>query len=184
MRKSDRRTRYTRAAIVEALYEKLKTTPIHKISVTELCEAAEINRSTFYLHYKDCRDVLDQQLEIICDRMIEYAGSHPSESGFDTILEMWNMISNDEELIFVARHCENTVQAFDKYMKSAQKRLEQQIMESTTIDATNAMWLARFILAGTLEVISQFAIMDERGEFPQKMLHTFIRQGILHMDGQ
>ena len=60
---NDRRTQYTRRVIREAFMELLKTTPYPKITVTELCRLAEINRGTFYLHYYDVDDVLDDILE-------------------------------------------------------------------------------------------------------------------------
>ncbi len=60
---SDRRTKYTRKVIRDALMELLNTKPYSKISVTEICRLAEINRGTFYIHYYDVDDVLDDILE-------------------------------------------------------------------------------------------------------------------------
>ena len=61
--RTDRRTRYTRQAIKEILLEELKTKPYSKITVTEICKKAEMNRGTFYLHYYDIDDVLNDILE-------------------------------------------------------------------------------------------------------------------------
>ncbi len=60
----DRRTKYTRKAIRDALMELLNTKPYSKISVTEICRLAEINRGTFYIHYYDVDDVLDDILSL------------------------------------------------------------------------------------------------------------------------
>ena len=43
-----------RSSFIELLREK----PVAKISVTELCERAGINRATFYAHYADPSDLL------------------------------------------------------------------------------------------------------------------------------
>lgn len=59
----DRRTKYTRSVIREALMGLLRIKPYSKISVTELCRLADINRGTFYIHYFDVDDVLDDILE-------------------------------------------------------------------------------------------------------------------------
>ena len=48
----------------EAMLELLNAKPYSKISVTELCRLAEINRGTFYLHYYDVDDVLDDILNL------------------------------------------------------------------------------------------------------------------------
>lgn len=58
--KTDARVRYTKMRIKEAFCDCLKEKPINKITVTELCERAEINRATFYTHYLDPFDLLDQ----------------------------------------------------------------------------------------------------------------------------
>ena len=57
-RKQDRRTRYTRQTIKDTFLELLKQKSFTKITVTEVCKNAEINRGTFYLHYYDIHDVL------------------------------------------------------------------------------------------------------------------------------
>ena len=46
-RKQDRRTRYTRQTIKDTFLELLKQKSFTKITVTEICKNAEINRGTF-----------------------------------------------------------------------------------------------------------------------------------------
>lgn len=58
--KTDPRVRYTRSIIQSAFLELLWQKPVEKITVRELCDRAEINRSTFYKHYRDCYDLLDK----------------------------------------------------------------------------------------------------------------------------
>ena len=54
----DRRIKYTKRVIKEALIDLLQSKPVEKISVKELCESADVNRSTFYAHFSDPEDVL------------------------------------------------------------------------------------------------------------------------------
>jgi len=51
--KESRKTQYTRKALADGLIELMKTKPFDRISVKELCDYADINRSTFYAHYED-----------------------------------------------------------------------------------------------------------------------------------
>ena len=46
--------------IENALISLLKTKPLEKITVKEICEMAMINRSTFYKHYQDCYDLAER----------------------------------------------------------------------------------------------------------------------------
>lgn len=58
-RKMDRRTRYTRQTIRDTLLELMDEKGFSHVTVTEVCKRAELNRGTFYLHYLDLNDVLD-----------------------------------------------------------------------------------------------------------------------------
>ena len=59
-RKTDRRVAYTKLALREALVKLMQGQHISGITVKSLCELADINRSTFYLHYRDQYDLLHQ----------------------------------------------------------------------------------------------------------------------------
>lgn len=61
--KCDPRVRYTQTIIKKAFLELLQQKPMSKITVREICDRAEINRSTFYKHYLDCYDLLDKLKE-------------------------------------------------------------------------------------------------------------------------
>lgn len=68
-RKTDRRALYTKAQIKKAYVEALHHKPMDKITVSELCKASEINRSTFYLHYQDTYAVLEELLDEVLNRI-------------------------------------------------------------------------------------------------------------------
>lgn len=61
-KKEDRRVRYTKKAIKDSFLELFEKKPLEKISVTEICNNADINRGTFYSHYSDPYD-LKKKLE-------------------------------------------------------------------------------------------------------------------------
>ena len=54
----NRRSKMTYRMIKDALIELLSEKPLQKISVSELCEKADINRSTFYMHFEDINHLL------------------------------------------------------------------------------------------------------------------------------
>lgn len=59
-KRMDQRVRVTKELLQEALIRLLKDQPISKISVRALCQEAGINRSTFYAHYQDPTEVLNE----------------------------------------------------------------------------------------------------------------------------
>ena len=58
MKKENRRVKYTKMVLRESLLSLLTQKPINKITVSELCDLADINRGTFYAHYIDVDDLL------------------------------------------------------------------------------------------------------------------------------
>lgn len=56
--KESRKTRYTRMILQDSLFELMEKKPITKITIKELCEKADINRTTFYAYYADQYDLL------------------------------------------------------------------------------------------------------------------------------
>lgn len=57
-KKMDRRVKFTLQMLQNAMIELLQENHISKISVVALCKVADVNRSTFYTHFKDQYDLL------------------------------------------------------------------------------------------------------------------------------
>jgi len=58
-REEDRRIKRTKKLLRDSLLRLLEEKPITKISVKELTEMADVNRSTFYFYYKDVVDMVE-----------------------------------------------------------------------------------------------------------------------------
>ena len=57
-KKEDRRIAMTKRLLKAALIELLKEQDIYHISIRELCERADVNRTTFYKYYGSQFDLL------------------------------------------------------------------------------------------------------------------------------
>lgn len=57
---TDRRVKYTKMVLRQAMLTLLKEKPINKITVKEICGIADVNRGTFYTHYYDAYDLLEK----------------------------------------------------------------------------------------------------------------------------
>ena len=76
----DHRVRITKMLLRESFLDLLMHKPIDKITVRELCDAAGVNRATFYAHYHGKDDVLRAVVQSICDHVLSPVGP---ESGHD-----------------------------------------------------------------------------------------------------
>ena len=67
-KKTDRRTLKTKKAICNAMMDLLTQKELHKVTVQEITDIADINRATFYKHYLDVYDLYDQlERDILID---------------------------------------------------------------------------------------------------------------------
>ena len=71
----DRRIFKTKEALKGALIALLKEKELNKITVKELCEKADINRGTFYTHYKDQVDLYHAIVDETYEKLEAYIQS-------------------------------------------------------------------------------------------------------------
>ena len=72
MNKSESKYRNTALLMDLALIELLNKKDFEYITVKEICEKAGVNRSTFYLHYESISDLLDESIDYMNKKFIEY----------------------------------------------------------------------------------------------------------------
>lgn len=60
MASTTHKKQHTEEKVIDALFALMKTDPIEKITVSEICGLARINRSTFYNHFLDIYDVRER----------------------------------------------------------------------------------------------------------------------------
>lgn len=75
----DRRVRYTKSAIKDALLEGLREKSFEKLSISSVCAIAQVTRTTFYAHYDNLNQVLDE-LILEAFEIAEHTSSTPSMS--------------------------------------------------------------------------------------------------------
>lgn len=56
----------------EALISLLEKKDYEFITVKEICEKAGVNRSTFYLHYENINDLLEESIDYVMESMRTY----------------------------------------------------------------------------------------------------------------
>lgn len=165
-KKIDRRVKYTRALLKEALIELLQEQHISKISVKALCEKADINRSTFYTHYgnqfsllhqiqnevkKNLQHFLEKQLD---DRM------PITEQNLIGILEY----AKKNKALFTVLLSENCDQAFQQDLME----LVELIPFQYEIPAHKKEYILSFALTGCIAVFHKW-LQKGTQESPQEM---------------
>ena len=92
-RSNDRRVRRTKRLLTKSLTSLMKEKRINKITVTELTERADVNRSTFYLYYKDIYDMIERiETDMFEDFSIELNKLYQSEPKRESTLAFFSFV--------------------------------------------------------------------------------------------
>lgn len=99
---TDRRILRTKKSLRDGLAKLMKTKSISHITVKELVWEAEINRSTFYLHYTDISDLLDEIEKDMLEEIERAIFKHPievnSQNTFYFIEDILKVLEANREL--------------------------------------------------------------------------------------
>lgn len=104
--KENRRTRLTKRLLRESLLELLQEKPVDHITVKELCERAELNRSTFYAYYTDVPALYEEMGNELADALLEHIQTMNDQSGLNTEL-MLTYIRDNYEMFRLLVYCDH-----------------------------------------------------------------------------
>ena len=101
--KVDRRVRKTKAQLREGLAHLMLEKSIKEITVKELVDKVDINRSTFYLHYADIYQMLQQIEEEALDNITHILENCPvdfsnNESTLECVTKFFAILDSDKDL--------------------------------------------------------------------------------------
>lgn len=126
----DRRARRTAAQIKDTMYSFLQRKAIHEITVSEICKACQINRATFYDHYRDVFDLvqdMEQDLLLALQVLMDSAADAEAESSdvshlfFAFLAEhrerLYLLISSERSREFCARMDDQLMPFFEKKIR-------------------------------------------------------------------
>lgn len=155
--KIDRRIRYTTMLIKESLVQLMQTNPISKISVKMICEAADINRSTFYAHYTDQYDLLQKLEKEVVAGFREYVETQTfdghSETSAHALEQLLEYAAKHADLLKVLLS-ENGDSDFHRdIVEIAQLKAIADLNRYQSIDSRTIEYMNSFIIAGALSLV-------------------------------
>ena len=98
----NRKIQMTKRCIREALFECLKEKDINKITISSLCEKADINRSTFYKYYGSQYDVVKEMEHEVIQLINAQLNDQPKETSFIQLLQF---LKSNKETIKIFFEC-------------------------------------------------------------------------------
>lgn len=89
----DRRVKYTKMVLRDSLIQLLGQKELSHITIKEICDTADINRATFYAHYADQYDLLEQIENELFNNIHVYLSAHEQEGYPRNVTELNATIS-------------------------------------------------------------------------------------------
>ena len=95
-----RRTQMTKKLFASALIELMQVKPYHKITVKEICEQADLNRTTFYLHYNDISALFNEIVLDLEEGLTRYVPSSEEEQDRVTVMCKYLEFIKDNYVVY------------------------------------------------------------------------------------
>jgi len=166
MVESNQRVVVTKRMLKEGLMRLLKDKPLDKISITELCREAGINRTTFYRHYEWPRDVLTEMQNDFFAETFDYF-QKPMTAG--DVERFFTCLAEHVELVkLFFQYNSNTdwTQLFTRIYTSFRTKQMAKVFQN--IDEIHAELLSAY-LAGGAYFLARKWIMDDMPISPKEV---------------
>lgn len=159
-KKTDRRVRYTKMVLKESLLELMQQKPISKISTTELCRLADINRNTFYAHYDSPEDLLNSIESELYEKWKTHSKELNGTNNLSSILaESCQNIRNSKELRIIVSPKYGDMNFLQKLIDVGREPvLENWVKAGIGKDDEQREMLYRFAVNGGLATIQNWLL--------------------------
>ncbi len=156
----DKRVMKTKRAIQSAMTRLLSVKPIEEITVTELSNAAEINRKTFYSYYNSVYMVAEEMEDEIVERFEDTL----RKIDFETLLQdpqttfntLARIIASDLDFYETILTNRNQVYFLQKIITSLKERIMALYFDRNSKDFELQEYMLEYIISGLVSVYQKW----------------------------
>ena len=156
----DKRVMKTKRAIHSAMTRLLSVKPIEEITVTELSNAAEINRKTFYSYYNSVYMVAEEMEDEIVERFEDTL----RKIDFETLLQdpqttfntLARIIASDLDFYETILTNRNQVYFLQKIITSLKERIMALYFDRNSKDFELQEYMLEYIISGLVSVYQKW----------------------------
>lgn len=169
----DIRIKRTKKLLNEALLELLSEKPIEKITPTELCRKATVNRNTFYSHYKSTSDLLDDIEDELFKTVDESINS--SNTPIEAITVLCKMLRANRKLSAIIFSKNSTARIMKKVFEITNKfNMSKMDNEKNNLSDNYKQMLSSYTIMGSAAVLEYWVnngMTEEPGEIADFIYH-------------
>lgn len=171
-----RRVKMTKLLLKDSLIELMKKKSIHVISIKEICEGADINRSTFYRHYDTQYELYDDIIDDIANDIYAVYLGCANEGLTVTLLltQILHYIEDNREKFLVILSDNGNISLGETY-----NRITDRFINRDHVGELGA-YVAQFIAAGMTSVLWTWLNKENRrpAEEIAALINSLMRNGL------
>lgn len=167
--KMDRRVKFTLESLKEAMIGLLQENHITKISVVSLCKVADVNRSTFYTHFKNQYDLLQYITEEALNNIQNYLQKLNRNSDTNISMQVLKQILDyvkknaDVFRALLSDNCDPNIQHKIMHMTEIVSPEDYENLSERTKD-----YMILFQINGCISILQKW-LQDGTPETPEEM---------------
>ena len=170
--KIDRRVRKTKALLQNSLLELMKAKPLKNITIKELVDHADVNRSTFYLHYSSIYDIIEEMEQSLLDQVCQIFDTYPDdyneENSFSFISAMLQIVFDNLETCNILLDPKYNTKFIEKIQMVLDKKVEERMQHILGQDFRISSYLSSFYITGCMGMLRTWRL-DENRPIPDTM---------------
>ena len=171
-KKMDRRVRKTRMQLRAGLTQLMREKPIKDITVRELAQLVDINRCTFYLHYRDIYDMVEQVEQEVFDEFEALVRAHPTDELVNKPLalltDLFEFFSVNADLCAAFLGGNGDMAFFNKLIALIRGRVVESWLKEQKKDPDQFDYYFAFLASGYIGIIREWFQRDMK-ETPAQM---------------
>lgn len=156
----DRRIKYTKKIITETFLSLLEEKEINKITVSEICKLADINRATFYRYYIDIYDLLDK----IEQEFVEELKSTPNEDDYsikNNLKDILTVFYNNKKLVKLLFNINNNIYFLEDVLEVVYEKCKiKWLLDNQKLTDKEIEFASIFLFNGALGIINYWVQND------------------------
>ena len=182
----DRRVRKTRMQLRAGLTQLMREKAIKDITVRELAQLVDINRCTFYLHYRDIYDMVEQVEREGFEEFETLIQAHPPSELYDSslpmLLDLFRFVQENSDLCAAFLGGNGDMAFFSKLIEMIRERVLEYWRQEQKKDPEQYDYYFSFLASGFLGIIREWFSRDMK-ETPAQMA-TMAEQLVLYGMGR
>lgn len=189
--KVDRRVRKTRAQLRAGLARLMQKKSIKEITVKELVDEVDINRSTFYLHYSDIYQMLECIENELMDEITQAIEEYPLDlvengNSYPLIERIFTILDDNKDICIALMGSNGDMVFLGRIEKMVAETVLKQLAGKFATDNRDVEYAYAFCLNGCVGMIKAWLSSENQettkhmAELTYRMIenttHNFLRQ--------